>query len=74
MEHVEFDFRKLRGKIVEKFDTQEAFAQQVGQTPTTISYKLNNKKPMTRSDIIEWSRVLSIEPDNIGKYFFAEKV
>lgn len=68
------DFSKLRGRIVEMFGSQEAFAEKVGQTPTTISYKLNNKKPITRNDIIEWSKALMIEPDSIGAYFFTEKV
>lgn len=71
---MEFDYSKLRGRIVEKYATQEAFARKVGQTPTTISCKLKNRKPITRKDIIEWGKVLSIEPNDIGAYFFTEKV
>lgn len=71
---MECDYNKLRGRIIELFGSQEAFAEEVGQTPTTISYKLNNKKPITRNDIIKWGEVLMIEQENIGLYFFTEKV
>ena len=69
-----YDYSKLRGRIIEMFGSQEAFAERVGQTPTTISYKLNNKSPLTRKDVIEWGKTLLIENDNIGLYFFTEKV
>lgn len=71
---MEYDYSKLRGRIIEMFGSQEAFAEAVGQTPTTISYKLNGKKPLTRNDIIEWGEALLIEQGNIGLYFFTEKV
>lgn len=71
---MEYDYSKLRGRIIEMFGSQEAFAEKIGQTPTTVSYKLNNKKPMTRNDIIEWGKILLIEPENIGLYFFTKKV
>ena len=61
---MEFDYSKLRGRIVEKYATQEAFAREVGQTPTTISYKLKNRKPITRKDIIEWGKVFVLDTDN----------
>jgi len=69
-----YDYSKLRGRITEKFGSQEAFAEAVNQTPTTISYKLNNKKPLTRNDIIKWAKVLEIAPEEIGVYFFTEQV
>ena len=71
---MESDYSKLRGRIIEMFGSQEAFAEKVGQTPTTVSYKLNNKKPMTRNDIIEWGKILLISSESIGLYFFTEKV
>jgi len=69
-----YDYSKLRGRIIERFGSQEAFAEVVNQTPTTISYKLNGKKPLTRNDIIEWAKVLEIPTEEIGLYFFTEIV
>lgn len=64
------DYTKLRGRIVERFGSLEAFARNVGSTPATVTRKLNNITPMTRDNIITWGEALSIEPDNIGVYFF----
>ena len=66
----EFDFRKLKGRIVEICGSQKEFAKAVGLTPTTVSYKLNGKKSFTYGDIVKWCEVLQIGIDEIGRYFF----
>lgn len=71
-----FDFSKLRGRIVEKFGTCENFAAAVGSTKATVSAKLNNRVKITGQDIIKWSRpeILDIAADEYGLYFFTPEV
>lgn len=62
--------KKLKGRIVEKFDTQEQFAQALGSTPGTVSKKLKNTSSMKREEIARWCEVLEIQPDEVYLYFF----
>lgn len=61
---------KLRGRIIEKFDNQENFANALGITPGTLSKKLKEKSKMKREEIQKWCEVLVIPPDKIHEYFF----
>ena len=38
-----FDYSKLKGKIVEKFGTQGAFAKALGLSQRSLSFKLQGK-------------------------------
>lgn len=69
-----FDYSKLKGLIVEKFDTVSAFSDAIGVAVQTVSAKLNNRLHVTKNDIIKWSNVLGIEVSDIGIYFFTPKV
>ena len=37
-----YDYRKLRGRIKEKFGTQSIFAKEIGLSDVSVSNKLNN--------------------------------
>lgn len=63
-------FNKLKGKIIEVFGTQTAFAEAVNRPKNTISLKLNGKQSITKNDIEEWSPLLGIEKSEYGDYFF----
>ena len=69
-----FDYSKLRGKIVEKYGNQSNFASALGISENTLSLKMNNKVRFTTDDITTISRLLEIDAEEIGKYFFALKV
>ena len=69
-----FDYSKLRGRIVEKFCSISKFAENLSISRVSVDYKLNNKIQISRADIIEWSRLLDIEPSEYGIYFFTEKL
>lgn len=69
-----FDYSKLRGRIVEKFGSCEAFAKQLNITNVTVSKKLNNKSGFSLEDIILWTEKLDIHKNEIGVYFFTLKV
>lgn len=69
-----FEYSKLRGKIKEVFNTQEAFAEAMEMSTTSISAKLNNKVAWSQKEIDKASEVLSIPKDKIPIYFFTPKV
>lgn len=64
-------FRKLRGRIVEMYGSQRAFAQAVGITVQTVSAKLAGKRAFTIDDISKWCEMLIIDVSEIPDYFFA---
>ncbi|MDC0798834.1 DUF739 family protein [Coprococcus comes] len=43
-----YDYRKLRGRIKEKFGTQSEFSKKLGLSEVSVSNKLNN--------IVDWDR------------------
>lgn len=71
---MEFNYRKLRGRIVEKFGSMTAFADALGVSKQVISRKLNNKDGFTRDKILEWSEALEIPAEDYAAYFFTQKV
>ena len=69
-----FDYSKLRGRIVEKDNSQTAFTKAFGVSENTLSLKLNNKIRFTTDDIIKISKILEIPKNEIGQYFFTPEV
>lgn len=69
-----FDYSKLRGRIVEKYGSIEAFSNDLNISKVSISKKLNNKIGISRDEIIEWSTKLEISPDEYGVFYFAKKL
>ena len=69
-----FDYSKLLGKIKEKGLTQETLAKEIGITPGSMSEKLNNKANFKQKEIFWICHILCIAIDEIGVYFFAQKV
>ena len=69
-----FVYNKLRGRIVEKYGSLEAFAAAVGISNVSMSKKFNNKMGISREEIVKWSEMLDISNDDIGAYFFTREV
>lgn len=69
---VMFDFRKLEGRIVERFGTRSAFAEKAGFTNSQLSARLNNKVDFDLSEIYGLCvpELLDISIDDIPTYFF----
>lgn len=63
-------YSKLRGRIKEKFGTQEAFAKAMNMNYTTLSNKLNGKTEWTREEIERACTLLEIPVLEIPAYFF----
>lgn len=72
----EFDFNKLRGRIIEKFGTCANFAEAMGFGPSWISDRLLNKQPWDIEEIRKaiLPEFLDIPVEEIPTYFFKEKV
>lgn len=66
-----YTYNKLRGRIVEKYGTQEKFAEALGMTKQGISLKMTGKTAFSQNDINRWSELLGIKTEQIADYFFA---
>lgn len=60
--------------MVEKYGSQTAFVKKFGVSNNTFSKKMNNKVRFTSDDIMKITEMLDIPSDEIGVYFFTEKV
>lgn len=66
-----FEYRKLKGRIIEKFETNGKFADFLGVSPVTVSNKLRGVTQFSQDDILSWCKALGIELEDSGSYFFA---
>ena len=64
-------FAKLRGKIKEVFNTNAAFAEAIGMTCPTLSFRLNGATPWKREEIEASCVALGIPIEEVHIYFFA---
>lgn len=71
-----FDFDKLRGRIKEKLKTEAIFAEKIGITPATLSYKFNGISEFSSTEIDKACHpdILDIPLEEIGIYFFTRKL
>lgn len=65
-----YDYRKLIGRIIEKFGSQKAFAKAANITERSLSGKLNNKVKLSQDEIVQWSDLLGLSENDFGTYFF----
>ena len=69
-----FDYSKLKGRIKEICNTQDALAEKIGLGRVTLSQRLNNLSFFSQEEIMKICKALLIDPADIPIYFFAEKV
>lgn len=67
----QYEYRKLIGRIVEKYGTRKAFAEKLGISENSMSLKLNGKTGISQDEMNQWSDLLDIDVSEIGDYFFA---
>lgn len=63
-------YAKLRGKIKEKFGTQDSFAAAMNMNRSTLSMKLNGKSDWTVLEIEQSCSLLNIPIVEAHAYFF----
>ena len=66
-------YAKLRGRIVEKFGSQSAFAEAMGWRKALLSAKLNNKSEWAFPDVMKACELLGISLSEAHLYFFCAK-
>lgn len=71
---MEYDYSKLRGKIIEKCGNNGNFANEIGISERTLSLKLHNKIAFKQTEIDKAVLLLDIPIDEISEYFFKKKV
>lgn len=69
-----FSYKKLKGRIIEKFDTLGKFAEALGIDATYLSRKLGGDVAFSQKEIVKWSELLDIPENEIGLYFFVIEV
>lgn len=69
-----FDYRKLRGRILEKYGTQALFAQEMNMSERTLSLKLNNKIYFKQDEIAKAATLLEFSTNEIQEIFFSREV
>lgn len=69
-----YDTSRLRGRIVEKFGSQSAFADASGNSVSFISQYMNGKAQLTQGTMDKWIDLLDIANEDIRAYFFTSKV
>lgn len=68
---MQYKYNKLRGRIIEKFGTQEKFAKALGISKQALSKKMTGKTGISQADIVRWCRMLDIQTNALSEYFFA---
>ena len=68
------DYKKLKLKIKEVFDTQEAFADAMGMSRTTLNQKVNDLTEWKTSEIAKACELLGVPLEDAHIYFFTPKV
>lgn len=72
---MEFDFSRLRGRIIEKYGSCTAFADSLHKSSVWISNRLNNVVHWASDEIYEVCKPerLDISPEDIHLYFYTQK-
>lgn len=66
-----YQYNKLRGRIIEKYGSQNNFAKALNTSTVIVSNKMTGKTGFSQKDINQWSELLDIEQEEYGAYFFA---
>jgi transcriptional regulator with XRE-family HTH domain len=69
-----FETDKLRGRIIEKFGSQNAFSAATGNSISFISQYLNGHTVLDQKIMSRWIELLEIPDSEIDQYFFKRKV
>lgn len=69
-----YDYRKLRGRIREKFGTQAEFSRNIGLSEVSVSNKLNNVVDWGQDEMENAMVALEIPFSDIHAYFFTHLV
>ena len=66
----QYNFQKLKGRMVEYYGTQGNFAKAMGTSKQNLSRKLNNKIKFTYDEITFMIKNLHITSEEVQEIFF----
>ena len=69
-----WDYSKLRGRIKEKFNTLDSFAEALGMSRTSLSQRLNNQLEFSQNEIAKALVLLDEDEVNMVDFFYTPKV
>lgn len=69
-----YDYRKLLGKVIEKYGKQYVFAKAMSWSERTCSKKLTGQIEWRQSEILKACKLLGITENEVVTYFFTLKV
>ena len=69
-----FNYDKLRGRIIEVFETRAKFAAAMNWSERTLSLKMSGIRPWKQPDICKAVELLGLSQDDIPLYFFTPEV
>lgn len=72
--YLSMDYSKLKGRIVEKYQTQGNFANEINLSERSLSLKLNGVIDWKQTEIVKAVELLGIPMQEIDQYFFKTKV
>lgn len=70
---MQFNFNRLRGRIVEKFGSCDRFAAAMGRSKVWVSSRLNNTVAWRGPEIREAAELLDIPAEEIPSFFLVPK-
>ncbi len=70
----QYDYSKLKGRIKECFSKQSEFAQKLGISEASLSYKLNNKNVFDQDEIQTAIDIFDLTAQETMDYFFTTEV
>ena len=68
-----YETAKLKGRIVEKFESQDGFAAAMGCSRSYLSQYLNGKVLLSQQTIDKWATALEIASNDISTYFLPKR-
>lgn len=67
---MDMTYSKLKGRIIEKYGTQEEFCKKIGISKTAMSNKMTGKTGFSQKDIMRWCAMLDIDLNDVGIFFY----
>lgn len=64
----------LKSILVRRGVTFEYVSEQMGLSKTSLSYKINNKRQFTATEIVKLSNILNLTANERDEIFFGENV
>lgn len=65
-----YEYKKLRGRIIERFESYRKFAKAIHVSAVAVSNKLNGKTQFSQRDVELWAGTLEICKYDYGEYFY----